>query len=585
MSSESPTGFGLLRYGLRGAGSPLRRIAGWSAIEAGPALLVGVATAHALDDGFLAGRPGVGLAWLALLGGLYLLRAAAEQAMFPHLASVVEPLRDRLVRRLVDATLSRAVASDRPLDAAAVPRLTSQVETVRSLVATLLRTARPLLVTFVAATAGLATLSPVAAAVVLPLLASAVGLYGLSLRALVRRRRRLVLAEEGVATQLGEVLAATRDISALGAQQAAGEAVHDVTREYVRANAAAARASALRSPIVLLGGYVPLLVLVALSPMLIDSGRLTTGGIVGATTYLVSQLVPALERLTGSVGAYWVQLQSVLTRLAEATAVEPSADRVDRVDRVDRAGRAGRPRPDGHDLTLDRVGFAYSEQAEPILRELTLRVPAGDHLVVVGASGIGKSTLANLVAGLTPPGSGSIRVGGTELWPYVAQDRAAIVALVPQEAYVFPGSVRENLCYLDPTRDPAPAVTLLGAEDLVRRLGGLDGRISDPATELSAGERQLLVLVRAYLSPAAVVVLDEASSNLDPVAEARAELAFAARWGTTVVIAHRVDSARRGRHVLLLDGSDAHHGTHDELLVRNSAYRELVGAWFPTGRP
>ena len=117
--------------------------------------------ATAIDRGFLAGRPGLGSAWLSLLAVLHLLRAAAERAIFPYLAEVVEPLRDHLVRRLVSATLHRATdraGSAEGVDSATVSRLTRQVESVRSLVAALLRTARPVAVTLVAATVGLATL-------------------------------------------------------------------------------------------------------------------------------------------------------------------------------------------------------------------------------------------------------------------------------------------------------------------------------------------------------------------------------------------------------------------------------------------
>lgn len=165
--------------------------------------------------------------------------------------------------------------------------------------------------------------------------------------------------------------------------------------------------------------------------------------------------------------------------------------------------------------------------------------------------------------------------------------RSETIAFVPQEAYVFAGTVRENLCYLNPAAgdaDLASAARALGATELVERLGGYDAEIDDPATQLSSGERQLLVLVRVHLSPAGVVILDEATCHLDPVAEARAEAAFAARPGTLVVVAHRLASAYRARRVLLLDGSRADLGTHAELLAGNRKYADLVGHWSPTGQ-
>ncbi|GAB7183477.1 ABC transporter ATP-binding protein [Kitasatospora sp. Ki12] len=155
------------------------------------------------------------------------------------------------------------------------------------------------------------------------------------------------------------------------------------------------------------------------------------------------------------------------------------------------------------------------------------------------------------------------------------------VALVPQEAYVFPGSVRENLAWLDPgvTEERlGAAVALLGAEGLVARLGGPAAALLDPS-ELSAGERQLLALVRTYLSPAPVVVLDEATCHLDPAAEERVERAFAARPRTLVVVAHRISSALRADRVLLLDGGHGLTARHGDLQVLSPLYRELVGHW------
>jgi ATP-binding cassette, subfamily C, bacterial len=153
--------------------------------------------------------------------------------------------------------------------------------------------------------------------------------------------------------------------------------------------------------------------------------------------------------------------------------------------------------------------------------------------------------------------------------------------LIPQEAYVFTGTVWENLSYLRPAATAAEigaAAGALGAEPLLVRLGGLGAQLR-PA-ELSAGERQLVALVRAYLSAAPVVVLDEATCHLDPAAERRAEEGFAARPGTLVVIAHRISSALRARRILVLDGSHATVGDHATLLATASPlYRELLGHW------
>jgi ATP-binding cassette subfamily C protein len=231
-------------------------------------------------------------------------------------------------------------------------------------------------------------------------------------------------------------------------------------------------------------------------------------------------------------------------------------------------------------LAVRGLTFAYGPHAEPVLRDLDLDVPDGDHLTIVGPSGIGKSTLAGLLCGLLPPDTGTVTLGGVPLSVVTAPELAASRVLIPQEAYVFTGTVHDNLVYLRPdasVADVRRAVAAVGADHLIDRLGGLDALVN-PA-ELSSGERQLLALVRAYLSAAPVVVLDEATCHLDGVAERRAEEAFAARHGTLIVIAHRMSSALRAKRVLILDGNAAIVGDHDTVRATSPLYRELLGFW------
>ncbi|MCZ9344410.1 ATP-binding cassette domain-containing protein, partial [Streptomyces sp. TRM76130] len=150
------------------------------------------------------------------------------------------------------------------------------------------------------------------------------------------------------------------------------------------------------------------------------------------------------------------------------------------------------------------------------------------HLAVVGPSGIGKSTLVRLIAGTLAPDRGEVRVAGRTVTGRAAAELAALRALVPQEAYVFSGSVGDNLAYLRPDASRAEldaAVRALGLRSLVERLGGLDGQVRPDA--LSAGEKQSVALARAYLSPAPLLLLDEATCHLDPAAEALSEEALA----------------------------------------------------------
>ncbi|MFJ9156783.1 ATP-binding cassette domain-containing protein [Streptomyces griseoviridis] len=580
----------LLARSLSGAGGPLRRIALWSVLEAGPALASGWALAAALDRGFLAGEPGTGLLWIGLLATLYVVRALAERALFDPLAACVEPMRDALVTAVVDATLSRAVRGAGAYDAAGVSRMTSQVDTVRLVVGALLRTARPLTVTLIATLVGLAALAPVLAAVVAVPLAAALIAFAVSMRSVIRRRRAAVVAEEDVAASTGAVLGAGRDIAALGAVALACGTTGRSAGASARASVAVAWAAAARVPIVLLGGQLPLLLVLLAGPTLVEEGTVSAGEVVGASLYVTGSLVPALQLLTGTVAGLWGQLQVVLERLAAGTEPcdEPATEPCDEPA----SGTVRGDAPSGYRIDVDNLTFAYGPHAEPVVRDVRLSVPEGDHLVIVGASGVGKSTLAGLLAGLERPSGGRILLGGRPVADLGTRERPAAVALLPQEAYVFRGTLRDNLRYLAPDADPAAvaaSIAAMGLEPVVERLGGVDAVLEDPAAELSSGERQLVAAARTWLSDAPVVLLDEATCHLDMRSEAVVEAAFAARPGTLVVIAHRLASALRGRRVLLLDGTRAVCGTHAELLAAEPGYAALVGHWDgtapPAGRP
>ncbi|MFI6318929.1 ABC transporter ATP-binding protein [Nonomuraea sp. NPDC050556] len=534
----------------------------WSVVESAPALLSGIAVAAALDRGFLAGRPGVGLGWLGALGLAMVVQALATRNTFPWLADLVEPLRDALVRAVVTGALRRAVELGERGDGAVVARLSGQTEAVRNLVAALLRTLRPTVASMVLAVAGLVTLSPVVAAIAVPLILLSLGLFAWLTPALAVRQRRLILAGEEMARAATDVFSGLRDVVACGAVGDARDTVERTVLAEARASLAMARASSARSVIMAIGGAVPVILILLLAPWLLGTARLTSGELVGAITYLVGTLDPALRALTGTVASWGRQLGVLLHRLAETTAAPTPPER----------GQAG---PGSGDLLVTGLTFAYGPQAEPVIDDLTLDVPAGEHLAIVGPSGIGKSTLAALLTGLAVPQKGTVRLGGGD----VAEVSRSHVALIPQETYVFTGTLRENLAYLRPDVTDAEldrAVAALGMRPLVDRLGGYDAPLGQT---LSMGERQLVALCRVHVSAARVVVLDEATCHLDPEAEARAEAAFAATGRTLVVIAHRISSACRARRILLLDGTAALTGSHQALLATSRVYADLVGHW------
>jgi ABC-type multidrug transport system fused ATPase/permease subunit len=566
-------GWRMLGRGLAGQRAALVRVAAWSVPEALPAVASGLLVARALDAGFLIRRPWTGLGWLAVLAAILLVKAVATRMSFPWLCATIEPLRDSIVATLVASTLRRAAASSRPPDGASIAQLTSQVEMTRQLVSALIRGLRPSAFSLLAAIVGMTLLSPAIPAIVVPPLVLSILVFCVSLGSLNRRRTNAIMAAEAIAKQAGGVLAGLRDVIACGAQDRAAADVGAAIDAQARATRAIAWAGSVRVAIVSLGYYVPLIALLSAAPWLTSHRWLTTGQVIGAVTYLTASLWPALSSLTGAIGSWGIQLGAVLRRLEQAS-TPPDSSPKDRPPGT----------PAGSELRISGLTFAYGATAEPVIRDLSLTLAEGEHLAVVGPSGIGKSTLTRLVAGLQPGQRGQIIFGGAALPTIPEPVLRQRIALVPQEAYVFPGTLRENLTYLRPdatSADLDACSVAVGLWSLAERLGGYEAVLGGSQATLSDGERQLIAAGRVYLSRATLVILDEATCHLDLTAEAQVEEAFAERGGSLIVIAHRISSALRADRVLLLDGAQAILGTHAELLESSSQYADLAGAWLP----
>ncbi|MFJ3617594.1 ATP-binding cassette domain-containing protein [Streptomyces iakyrus] len=548
----------------------LLRLTAWSVLETGQTFLIGYGPARALDDGFLRGRADVGLVWLAVTGIGVLLGAYGTARVYAAVAALVEPLRDRLVQRVV----ARGVRTG---DAGSLSGLTQQVEIARDTFAGLVMVSRSFVVTAIGALAGLFTLAPPLLLVVGPPLAVGVALFAATLRPLARRQETFLLADEALAGDLGTVCPGLRDITATGAEAHIAAGTGERVEAELRAARALARWGVLRVVSLTIGGQFPIVLLLAAAPWLLSHG-VTAGALVGALAYVTQSLLPALRNLIHGLGTSGSRLTVVLRRLTRPDTADGDPPRT-APSLSPKQNGPGKDTPPA--LSLTSVTFAYGPASAPVVQDLDLALPPGAHLAVVGPSGAGKSTLTALVAGLLTPSRGTVRVGGH---PVPGPEAAAGRVLIPQEAYVFGGTLAENLAYLRP--DPVPEEELLAAAEavgltpLAGRLGGLGARV-DP-TALSAGERQLVALARAWLSHAPLALLDEATCHLDPETEERAERAFAARpGGTLVVVAHRISSARRAGRVLVMDGRSTAFGGHEELMRSCALYRDLVGSWAP----
>jgi ATP-binding cassette subfamily C protein len=536
------------------------RLIAWSVPEILPTAVYGIAVARATDS-FLGGHAWQGIAWLGGLVATACLGSAGARQVYGRLGELVEPLRDDLVRRVVGGAL-------RSGDDGAVARLNRQVEIVRDTFAGLVLVLRSFAVTLFGVLTGLLSLAPIVAAFVVPpfLVGFALSLAVLGMAA--DRVRASLTADEDLAASAGMVFGGVRDITAAGTEEYAEWLVGQPIEAHASAERALAKVAALRTLCFAVGGWLPLLILLATGPWLVGHG-VSTGTLLGGLTYVLIGLQPALNTVMNALGDSGLRYVITLGRILDASSTVERPRRIDELK--------------GYQVRLRGLTFAYGPKADPVLDQLELTIPEGEHLAVVGPSGIGKSTLAGLICGMLTPTAGRLLLGGAPPTEVTAERLARTRVLIPQEAYVFSGSVRDNLNYLLPEATDeqlAEAAYTVGAAKLIDRIGGLSADVKPGG--LSAGEKQLIALVRAYLSPAPLVVLDEATCFLDPEAERQAEEAFAQRNGTLIVIAHRISSALRARRILVLDGNKATLGTHASLMRTSRLYRDLHGSWTPS---
>ena len=241
-------------------------------------------------------------------------------------------------------------------------------------------------------------------------------------------------------------------------------------------------------------------------------------------------------------------------------------------------------------VTIDRVDFSYRSRSDddepPVLVGVSAHIPAGQQVAVVGETGSGKTTLGRLIARLADPTAGTVLVGGVALTRVANTDLRNRLTVVPQEPFLFEGSIAANLLFATPGLSMADLVSAIDDLDLRDWLDtlpdGIETEVGQRGTQLSAGERQLVALIRASLVDPAVLVLDEATSSVDALTEVRLSRALEklASGRTTIAIAHRLSTAARADRVLVLDhGRLVQDGSHAELVQREGAYARMYEAW------
>jgi len=338
---------------------------------------------------------------------------------------------------------------------------------------------------------------------------------------------------------------------------------------------AAARAISWYFPVVAFLRIVALVAALAIGARRVLDGSLTIGTLVAFLLYLDWFFQPIIN-----LSNVYNLLQSALAALAKLFELmdEP-------VVIGDKPGAYDVPEPVNGSVSLDGVSFAY-EPDTPVLSGVSVRADAGERVAIVGETGSGKSTIAKLIMRFYDPSEGSVSIDGNDLRDVTERSRSETLALIPQDGFLFSGTLRENIAYADASASDESVWNVLramGIDDWVASLPeGLDTEVRERGGRFSAGERQLVALARAFLSDPAIIVLDEATSNLDPETEIQVEAALRVLLAgrTSVVIAHRLRSAERADRVVMVDaGRIVAEGTHLELVDQSAQYRKLVEVW------
>ena len=307
----------------------------------------------------------------------------------------------------------------------------------------------------------------------------------------------------------------------------------------------------------------------------VQNGTLTAGALIAYLLYIdmVFSPVQQLSQVFDGYQQAMVGLRRITDLLRLGTSTPPAA----------RPVIAGRLR--GR-IQLRNVDFSYINTDANALNGINLTIEPGETVALVGQTGAGKSTLVKLIARFYDVTSGVVLVDGTDVRDYDLASYRHRLGVVPQESYLFAGTVRDSIAYARPDASDAEveaAARATGAHDMIMQLsGGYSHEVSERGRNLSAGQRQLIALARAQLADPAILLLDEATAALDLAAEAAVNHAIseltAAR--TTIVVAHRLTTASQADRIVVLDGGGiAEVGTHDELLAARNTYAALWDAF------
>ncbi len=455
-------------------------------------------------------------------------------------------------------------------------RLTSDVSAVRQLVQVSLRigTRAPLMM--IGSLILMVNTSPRLALVLLPLLvvtAALIGFFVVRTEPLFRRMQQRLDALNGV---LQENIAGARLVKSLVRGPRELERFGAANEGLTRSAIAVTKFSSTMMPALTMCINAGMVVVVWAGGLEGIRGRLSLGQIVAFTNYLLSTMTPLVMMTV--LSSMWAAGLASLGRVEEVLATEP--------DVVDAAGARRLPPSSRVGVRFEDVSFAYRTGAgapgEPVLRDVSLTARPGQMVAILGATGVGKSTLVELIPRFYDVTSGAVRLDEHDVRAVTQASLLDHVAIVPQEALLFSGTVRENIAYGRPQASDAEveaAARAAQAHDFVARLAdGYGARVASRGANFSGGQRQRLCIARALLLESPVLILDDSTSAVDIETEGRIQDALRQRrtGGTLFVVAQRISTVLRADCIVVLDqGQIAAMGTHPELLRDSEPYREI----------
>jgi ATP-binding cassette subfamily B protein len=453
-------------------------------------------------------------------------------------------------------------------------RMTTDIDALSQLLQNGLVNALVNLVTFVGVGVGLAIVNPrlglVTAAILPPLIIATIWFRSASTRAYEAARERIA----AVNANLQEGLSGVRVSQAFVREERNQEVFTDIASGYRDARVHAQRLVAIYFPFVDFLSDIATCIVLGVGSVLVAHGTLSVPDLIAFLLFLNLFFAP-IQQLSQVFDSYQqarVAIERIGELLATETTVPPPLAPV-------------MPSRLQGDVALVGVHFKYSTAIDEALRGVDMHITAGETVALVGETGAGKSTVMKLVARFYDPTSGSVLVDDVAIDQYDPVAFHQQLGVVPQEAFLFSGTIRDNIAYGREEASDAEveaAAREVGAHDFIASLpGGYLQWVSERGRSLSSGQRQLIALARAHLVDPAILLLDEATSNLDLQTEAKVQAAMgvAAHGRTTILIAHRLQTAKLADRIIVVDeGRVVEAGSHDELLLGDSFYRRMWAA-------